>query len=106
MAGKQHDALISDANMCGAPPCQKFDAEYDKKVQDLGKRWELTYEITLGVGIVAAGVSAYFWYRDIKAKKAHRAAPVPDAGKGLLPGMVLAPIIGDHTAGAAAAVRF
>jgi tetratricopeptide (TPR) repeat protein len=105
MAGKQHDALVSDANFCGAPPCQKFDAAYDRKVEQLGKRWELTYEITLGVGLVTAGVSAYFWYRDLKAKKHHAAAP-SESGKGMLPGMVLAPIIGDHTAGAAAAVRF
>jgi hypothetical protein len=68
-AGNEHDKLVADANACGTPPCQVFDAEFGQKVQQVGQRWDLTYKITLGVGVGVAAVAGYFWYRDIKAKK-------------------------------------
>lgn len=96
MAGKEHDKLVSDANACGAPPCQVFDAEFGQKVQEVGQRWDLTYKITLGVGITAAAVSGYFWYRDMKAKKRR----TPSSA------WLIVPSISDSYAGASAAAEF
>jgi hypothetical protein len=97
MAGKQHDKLVSDAHMCGAPPCQVFDMEFGQKVQDIGQRWDLVYKITLGVGIATAAVAGYLWYRDIKAKKKRR---TPSSA------WLIVPTVGDSYAGATAAAEF
>ncbi len=96
MAGKEHDKLVTDAHMCGMPPCQVFDAEFGQKVQEVGQRWDLTYKITLGVGVTAAVVSGYFWYRDMKAKKRR----TPSSA------WLIVPSVGDTYAGASAAAEF
>lgn len=96
MAGKEHDKLVADAHTCGMPPCQVFDAEFGQKVQEVGQRWDLTYKITLGVGVTAAVVSGYFWYRDMQAKKRR----TPSSA------WLIVPSVGDTYAGASAAVEF
>jgi hypothetical protein len=96
MAGKQHDKLVSDAHMCGMPPCQVFDMEFGQKVQDIGQRWDLVYKITLGVGIATAAVAGYVWYRDIKSKKRR----TPSSA------WLIVPTVGDSYAGATAAAEF
>ena len=56
--------------MCGTPPCRVYDLDYDHRTQTLGQRWDALYKVSLGVGVVAAGVAGYFWYRNVKFKVA------------------------------------
>ncbi len=95
-AGHEHDKLVADAHACGTPPCQTFDAEFGQKVQQVGQRWDLTYKITLGVGIGVAAVAGYFWYRDIKAHKKRTPSTA----------WLFAPTVDEHGAGIAAVTGF
>lgn len=100
MAGKQHDKLVRDAHDCGTPPCREFDAEFGQKVEDLGRRYDLVYKVTLGVGAASAVVAGYFWYRDMKSRKRRDATSTTATMRWLVPA------IGEGYAGASAGVRF
>jgi hypothetical protein len=69
-AKHEHDLLREDSVMCGTPPCRVYDLDYDHRIQTLGQRWDALYKVSLGVGVVAAGVAGYFWYRNVKFKVA------------------------------------
>ena len=84
IAGNQHDHLVDDTKSCGTPPCREFDLAHAKKLEDLGRRYDAIYKVTLAVGIGVAGVAGYFWYRDLKAHREGEqgVAVVPTAGNG------------------------
>jgi tetratricopeptide (TPR) repeat protein len=96
VAKKQHDLLLSDSVSCGSPPCRQFDSEYDETIQGRGQRYDAVYKITLGAGVVAAGVAGYFWYRSMTAKRDNQTQT----------SWLIAPTVSDDFAGATAAARF
>jgi tetratricopeptide (TPR) repeat protein len=63
-ARHEHELLRQDSVMCGTPPCRVYDEAYDHRIQTLGQRWDATYKVSLGVGVAAAAVAGYFWYRN------------------------------------------
>jgi hypothetical protein len=97
-ARSQHDKLVADSRSCGTPPCQVFDAEFGQKVESLGKRYDMVYKVSLGVGLVTAGVAGYLWYRDLTRPARER--------PGHSPRWAVAPAIGPGLAGAAVAASF
>lgn len=105
-AGSQARALEDDSLMCGAPPCRTYDP-YDNDLQSAGKRDQTLSRVTLGFGVVAAGVAGYYWYKELTAKKrgelkvSGKAGGSPEVSSWLV-----TPSFGDGFAGAAAATRF
>jgi hypothetical protein len=85
-------------------PCP-YDS-YDADLEAAGKRDQTISNVTLGLGIVGAAVAGYFWYREL-SHKGHGSSTSAKAGSSS-PEMtwIVAPAIGDHFSGAAAAVRF
>ncbi|NVB81187.1 MAG: hypothetical protein HOV81_22515 [Kofleriaceae bacterium] len=72
LAKSQATNLVNDSNDCPMgqmPPCRVFDKEYDAEVQAAGKRWQTIHQVTTVVGIGAAAVAGYFWYRELTSKK-------------------------------------
>ncbi len=124
-AGKQARALEDDSLMCGAPPCRSYDP-YDAGLQSSGQRDESLMTVSLVVGVAAAGVAGYYWYRTLTAKKrgdytsaskakpegatpgAKPAAPPPGEDEPPPPrsSWIITPSIGDGFAGAAAVGTF
>jgi hypothetical protein len=96
IAKKQHDLLLADSVSCGPPPCREFDAEFDEKIQTRGQRYDAIYKVTLGVGVGAAAVAGYFWYRSLKTKPRDSQQTT----------WLFIPTLGDDFAGATAAARF
>ncbi|HEY5948899.1 MAG TPA: hypothetical protein VIV40_25585 [Kofleriaceae bacterium] len=97
VAKQQHDDLLADSVSCGLPPCRQFDAAYDKPIEDRGVRYNTIYKVSLGLGVAAAGVAGYFWYRSLKAK--HDVSSTQTS-------WLISPAVGDDFAGAAAAATF
>ncbi len=82
-------------------PCRTFST-IQKDLQKRGKNFQTVYRTTIALGVVGAGVASYFWYKDIKARK---------AGKERLTSRNRNPIIATPVTdgtfwGGAAAVRF
>ncbi len=104
-AGSQASNLVNDAKSCGTPPCRAFDAT-DQSFQDAGHSRQTFSRIALGAGVVTAGVAAYFWYRELSAKKHGESPTVATKPTTGLDSMIVAPAIGDGFTGAAVAARF
>lgn len=107
--GKQQaDNLVADSQDCPmgtSPPCRKFDLDYDKAVQDAGKRYNTIATVGTVVGVGAGVVAAYFWYRQITAKK-HGELKVSKSGASPETVWAITPSVTDGFTGAAAAARF
>ena len=109
LAGNQASALADDTKSphgtCTAVPCP-YDS-YDADLESAGKRDQTISNVTLGIGVVGAVVAGYFWYRELSHKGGGSSSSSAKAGSSS-PEMtwVVAPTIGDHFQGAAAAVRF
>jgi hypothetical protein len=103
-AGKFASALENDSTDCGAPPCREFDTTAAGYEAD-GKRYQTWSKIGLGVGVGAAAIAGYFWYKELRAKKRGE-MKVSKSAKSPESSWVVAPALGDSYAGAAAAVRF
>lgn len=107
LAGNQASALVDDTKTphgtCTQTPCP-FDS-YDADLQAAGQRDQTISNITLGVGIIGAAVAGYFWYKDVSHKHASGQAARTGTSSLEMTWMV-APTVGDHYQGAAAAVRF
>ncbi len=108
LAGNQASALVDDTKAphgtCTQTPCP-FDA-YDVDLQSAGQRDQTISNVTLGLGLVGAAVAGYFWYKDVSSHK-HASGQAARSGNPS-PEMtwIVAPTLGDHYQGAAAAVRF
>ena len=94
----------------GGPPCRTYD-DYRRDLASTGARYETLSKVTFAVGVVAAGVAGYFWYKETKGKKKERvAAPSGDTAKPEpvtgLRSLIAAPVAGDDFIGGAAAIRF
>ena len=99
----QFDATHDDnGNTCTAP-CRPFDS-YDKSLQDAGHRDQTISDITFGVGVAAAVVAGYFWYRELTHKKHGEVGMAKHADPD--EAWLIAPSVGAGYTGAAAAVRF
>jgi tetratricopeptide (TPR) repeat protein len=96
IAKKAHDNLVADSYSCGSPPCREFDADYDQDIQARGQRYDTIYKITLGAGVVAAGVAGYFWYRSLTTKRDNQPQTT----------WLFTPTLDGSSVGAAAAARF
>lgn len=95
----------------GGPPCRTYN-DYRRDLQATGERYETLSKVTFTVGVLAAGVAGYFWYKEMKGKRKERVAapsgdgaarPEPVSG---LRSLVAAPVAGDDFIGGAAAIRF
>lgn len=107
LAGKQATALEDDSVVCGAPPCRPFDS-YDQDLQAAGKRNQLLSNVGLGIGAGMSVVAAYFWYKELTAKKRGElkvsgSASSPETSAG---SWQFAPSVTEGYTGAAASVRF
>ena len=105
-AGNFAKALEEEATGCGAPPCAKYD-DYNAGLESSGKSRQLLSRITLGVGVTAAAVAGYFWYKELTAKKRGEMkvsgkAPNPEASASWL----VAPMLEQDFVGAVTATRF
>lgn len=124
-AGQQARALEADAaGMAGVAP-HPFDS-FDADLQAAGQRYETLMTVSLVVGIGAAGVAGYYWYKTMKAHKrgdytatkakpmgapAAAPAPAPAPGEDEPPppprsSWIITPSIGEGFAGAAAVGTF
>ena len=108
--GKQQaDNLLADRDArmgqdCGRPPCFEFD-DYDRQVQDAGKRYNLIHQVSTGLGVAAAGVAVYFWYKDLTAKKRGE-LKVGNNTASPETSWAITPAFSEGFTGAAAAARF
>ena len=105
LAGKQAQNIVDDSKNCGTPPCRQYDSQYDKAFQDAGKNYQTISNITLVVGIGAAAVAGYWWYREMSAKK-HGELKVGSKNASPETTWVVVPSVGDGFGGATAAARF
>ncbi len=96
-----------DSNMeCAAPPCRAY-SDYQKDLQSYGKRMNTVANVTLGLGVAATGVAAYYWYKELKYKRDRRnrrssKSSRSDSGRRL----TTTPVIGRGLIGGAATLRF
>jgi hypothetical protein len=104
---KQADNIVNDSKDCNGspPPCRPFDLDYDKAVQDAGKRYNTINTVTTVVGVGAVAVAGYFWYRELTAKK-HGELKVTSKNSSPETTWAITPAIGDGFTGAAAAASF
>jgi tetratricopeptide (TPR) repeat protein len=105
LAKKQASNLEADSTSCGAPPCRIFDKDYDLAVQDAGKRYNTIHQVTTVLGVGAAGVAAYFWYRELTAKKRGE-LKVTNKNSSPETTWAITPSLTEGFTGAAAAARF
>jgi tetratricopeptide (TPR) repeat protein len=107
MAKKQASNLEADSKDCpmGMPPCRPFDEEYDLAVQNAGKRYNTIHQVTTVFGVAAAGVAAYFWYRELTAKKRGE-LKVTNKNSSPETTWAITPSLSEGFTGAAAAARF
>jgi hypothetical protein len=104
LAKKQADNIVLDSMSCGTPPCREYDHDFDQAWQDAGKRYQTLTNVTAVVGIGAAAVAGYFWYRELTAKK-HGELKMSNKTASPETTWVVLPTVGDSI-GAAAAARF
>jgi hypothetical protein len=104
LASRQADSLASDAKSCGTPPCRAFDHNFDLPWQDAGQRYQTLQNVTMVVGVGAAAVAGYLWYRELSAKK-HDELKVSNKTSSPESTWVVVPSVGESI-GAAAAARF
>lgn len=102
---KQANNLETDSTSCGMPPCRVFDKDYDLAVQNAGKRYNTIHQVTTVFGVAAAGVAAYFWYRQLTAKKRGE-LKVTNKNASPETSWAITPAISDGFTGAAAAASF
>jgi hypothetical protein len=105
MAKKQADNLVADSMSCGTPPCRQFDHDFDQAWQSSGKTYNTLTNVTAVVGIGAAAVAGYLWYRELTAKK-HGELKMSNKAAAPETTWVVVPSVSDTTFGAAAAARF
>lgn len=105
MAKKQADNLVADSTSCGTPPCRQFDHDFDQAWQSSGKTYNTLTNVTAVVGIGAAAVAGYLWYRELTAKK-HGELKMTNKTASPETTWVVVPSVSDTTFGAAAAARF
>ncbi|HEY5925988.1 MAG TPA: hypothetical protein VIV11_30085 [Kofleriaceae bacterium] len=105
LAKKQADNLLADSTSCGTPPCRMFDEEYDLAVQNAGKRYNTLHQVTTVFGVAAAGVAAYFWYRELTAKKRGE-LKVTNKNSSPETTWAITPTVTEGFTGASAAARF
>lgn len=89
---------------CPGPPCFEFDT-YDIDVQNAGKRYNTIHTVTMVTGVLVGGVAAYFWYKELTAKKRGDTRTVGRKND-QSPELVVVPTLGEGFAGAAATVGF
>jgi hypothetical protein len=105
LAGKQATALEDDSLICGAPPCRMFD-QYDRDLESAGKRNQSISNTTMVLGIGAAAVAGYFWYKQLTSKKTNTERMSTKKAADPELSWTIVPSLDDTSMGATAAVRF
>ena len=105
LAKKQADNIAADAASCGTPPCRQFDHDFDLAWQDSGQRYQTLSNVTMVVGVGAAAVAGYLWYRELSAKKHGELKMTNKTNSSPATTWVVVPSVGESI-GAAAAARF
>lgn len=108
LAKKQASSLEADSKDCPmgtAPPCRVFDEEYDLAWQNAGERYNTLHQVTTVLGVAATGVAAYFWYKELTAKKRGE-LKVGNKNSSPETTWAITPSISEGFTGAAAAARF
>ncbi len=112
LAGNQADKIVEDSLMCGSPPCRMYD-DYNRDLEDAGKRNQSIHRVTMVLGVGAAALAGYYWWKELKAKKRGElkvTGKVPGAAGAPETSWSVVPSFGadDHQTfvGAAAAARF
>jgi hypothetical protein len=105
LAKKQADNIVADSMSCGTPPCRQFDHDFDKAWQDAGKSYQTLTNVTGVIGVGAAAVAGYLWYRQLTAKQ-HGELKMSNKAAAPETTWVVIPSVGDTSFGAAAAARF
>ena len=107
MASSRASALSDDAKSphgtCMTLPCP-FDS-YDADLQSSGHLYSTLGTVTTVIGIGGAVFAGYLWYRDMHHRGATETNASKKTGSSDLT-WVVAPTVGDHYQGAAAAIRF
>jgi len=107
---KQQDNIVADrdsrmGNTCPPPGgCFAFDS-YDIDVQKAGQRYNTWHKVTTVLGVGAAGVAAYFWYKELTAKKRGE-LKVTNKNASPETTWAITPSLSDGFTGAAAAASF
>lgn len=116
-AGQQADALEADAALDAGTALHPYDS-FDSDLEAAGKRFETLTAVSIVVGVSAAAVASYYWYKTLTAKKrgdmssaskAKPAAPTVAPGEDEPPprsSWIIAPSVGEGFAGAAAVGTF
>jgi len=101
-AGAYARALEDDAAKTGETPVQYDD--YARGLQATGRRYQTIERVSLGLTAAAGAVAAYYWYKELTAKKRGELK----VGKTATPEStwVVTPAAGDAFVGAAAMARF
>jgi len=94
-------------DQCPFPkPCRSY-SDIQKSLEDGGKRFNTLTNVSLAIGLVSAGVAGYFWWQELKAKKARKTRPLGRRhGRSVLERVVAVPVIGKDVVGGGAALRF
>ena len=91
--------------MCGSPPCRMYDT-YNQDLQAAGKRYESLTTVSIVVGVGAAAIAGYYWYKELTAKKRGELKVSAKPSSGPESSWIITPSVGDNFAGATGAVRF
>ena len=104
-AGIEAGNLKDDSKMCGMPPCRQFDKSFDAAWQSTGQTTATMFYAFTIVGVGAAAVAGYFWYKELTH---HKRADINAGAKSSSPesSWAITPAFGDGFTGAAAAGRF
>ncbi len=93
------EAAVSTAtNTCNdgrSKPCTQY-GEYQQDLEAYGERTQTIYKVSMGLGLVTAGVAGYLWWKEIKAHK--------DAKRGN--SVTVVPMVGEDVVGGAAVIEF
>jgi hypothetical protein len=103
-------SLEDESTKCGAPPCAPFDS-FNQDLENGGKARQKWANVSLGVGVGAAVIASYFWYKDLTAKKrGERKVAKQSKSNDTSASWVITPSVGGNDngsfVGAAAAARF
>ncbi|MEO7096535.1 MAG: hypothetical protein ABI175_24970, partial [Polyangiales bacterium] len=117
-AGQQARALEDDAALEAGVAPHPFD-QFDADLQAAGQRYESLMTLSIVVGVGAAAVASYYWYKTLKAGKrgeytatqakpgtAPAAAPAGEDEPPPRSSWIITPSIGEGFAGAAAVGTF
>lgn len=109
-AGSYAQALEDDIAGPDGTGLKQYDS-YAAGLESTGKRYQTIHKVTLGVGVAAAAVAGYYWYKELaggKGKERQVAGKRSSSERSWAVVPAISPAGGDHNTfvGAAAAAQF